>query len=179
MMAQVTHRIFFALWLDEAVREQIKQTITPYLQQSPAQRVPFHNWHITLAFLGNVSEQTYGCALRQAGQVVGQGFELTLNEFGYWPRPRVVWLGCSTIPTALNNLVANLNQQLQPCDYTPEHARYVPHLTVLRKAKQGLAETRFDSVVWNVRDFVLVASEQTRQGHVYKIIQRWPLHTDA
>lgn len=179
MMAGVTQRIFFALWPDDNTRAQIKLTITPHLSPSPAQRVPIQNWHITLAFLGNVSAHTYDCAIRQADRVVGQGFDLTLNEFGYWPRPQVVWLGCSTIPAALNNLVANLNQQLLSCAYIPEHPRYVPHLTVVRKANEALTETHFHSVLWNVQDFVLVASEQTHQGHVYKVIQRWPLQPNA
>ena len=177
MSEVTTHRIFFALWPNDAMRQQLKQTITPLLVDHKARRVPVHNWHITLAFLGNVTHENYECAQRQANEVVGQAFELTLNQFGFWPRPRVVWLGCSSLPDPLKLLVRNLNLALQACDYTPEHRIYSPHLTLLRKANHGLDVDTVKPISWYIDQFVLVESVQTKTGSVYQVVKRWPLST--
>ena len=177
MSEAAIHRIFFALWPDEATRQQLRQTITPLLTNHRARRVPVHNWHITLAFLGNVTHENYECAQRRANEVVGQVFELTLDQCGYWPRPRVVWLGCSTLPDPLNDLVSDLNNTLQVCDYTPEHRIYSPHLTLLRKATHGLDVDTVEPIHWHIDQFVLVESVQTRTGSVYQIVKRWALST--
>jgi len=169
------HRIFFALWPDEPLRQQLKQSLTPLLANTKARRVPMHNWHITLAFLGNVTDAIYECAQLQAGDITGLEFELTLDQFGFWPRPRVVWLGCSSMPDPLNDLVSKLNSALQACDFSPEHKIYNPHLTLLRKANQGLDVSSVEPIHWHVDHFVLVESLQTKTGSVYKVIRRWPL----
>ena len=175
MSEKKTHRIFFALWPDDALRQQIQQTITPHLARNNARRVPIHNWHITLAFLGNVSEQNYECALQQASEVVAQPFDLQLDQCGYWPRPRVVWLGCSTVPDSINHLVTNLNSALKPCDYKPEQRIFSPHLTLLRKANRGLDVRMIEPICWHVDHFVLVESVQTEAGTVYEVAKGWPL----
>jgi 2'-5' RNA ligase len=171
------HRIFFALWPDDALRQQLKQTLTPLLANHKARRVPVHNWHITLAFLGNVTQQNYECAQLRANEVVGSTFDLTLDQFGYWPRPRVVWLGSSTLPDPLHALVSNLNSALQLCDYTPEHRIYSPHLTLLRKANHGLEVDTVEPIHWHIDHFVLVESVQTKSGSLYQVVKRWPLST--
>lgn len=170
-----THRIFFALWPDDPLRQQLKQTLTPLRPNTKARHVPMHNWHITLAFLGNVTEAIYECAQQQAGDITGPAFDLSLDQFGFWPRPRVVWLGCSHLPEALGDLVSKMNNALQACEYSPESKNYTPHLTLLRKANQALDVRRVEPIHWHVDQFVLVESLQTRTGSVYKVIRRWPL----
>jgi 2'-5' RNA ligase len=170
------HRIFFALWPDEATRQAIAKVVKPHLLDHPAKKVPQHNWHLTLAFLGNIAQSQYDCALAQAAQVQGESFELVFDTFGFWSRPQVVWLGCSTVPAPLQTLVEQLNMQLVPCAYKPEHRPYAPHLTLLRKASHGMKQKDVEPVRWRVNNFVLVESVTDRKGSIYQVVQHWPLH---
>ena len=174
-MNEATHRIFFALWPDDGLRQQLKEILSPLLKKHPARRVPVHNWHITLAFLGNVSPENYACAQQRANDVKGSAFALSLDQFGFWPKPRVVWLGCTEVPEPLNNLVGLLNSVLHACAYTPERRAYAPHMTILRKATQGLDAAAIKPIGWRVTEFVLVESVTSKTGSVYEVIKRWPL----
>jgi len=170
------HRIFFALWPDDTTRQAIATVIKPHLLNHSAKKVPQHNWHLTLAFLGNVPQSQYDCALVQAAQVQAESFELVFDTFGYWPRPRVVWLGCTDVPAALQALVNQLNTCLAPCAYEPEHRIYTPHLTLLRKASHGIKQSEAEPMHWRVNEFVLVESVTDRKGSIYQVVKRWPLH---
>lgn len=170
-----SHRIFFALWPDDELRTAIKKQVQHRIDKLPAKRVPVHNWHITLAFLGNVSAETKDCVQQQAALVEADSFALTLDQVGYFKRARVAWLGCSEVPQALNNLFDGLNEALQPCGYQSEHATLIPHMTLLRKANKKPRIDEFKAVDWPVNDFVLVESEITDRGSTYKVINRWNL----
>lgn len=173
--AQQTRRIFLALWPNDTVRDQLEQQLAPLFKKPGPRRVPRRNWHITLAFLGNVSQQVYDCAMQQAGRIHAEPFALSLSTLGYWSRPRVVWVGTDATPDSLKQLVQDLNRALHPCGYQPEHVDYVPHLTVLRKATQAPTLKTISPVRWQVNDFVLVESVTRQRGSEYQVVQRWPL----
>lgn len=171
----VTHRIFFALWPDEAVRKAIKKQLQHRLDKLPARRVPVHNWHITLAFLGNVTAETKACVQENAALVKAECFNLQLDQFGYFKRARVAWLGCEQTPEQLNSLYTRLSQALLPCGYTAEHQSLIPHMTLLRKASKRPRFDEFKPVEWPVNEFVLVESQVDDRGSSYKVINRWNL----
>ncbi len=102
-------------------------------------------------------------------------FELVLDRAGYWPRPRVVWLGCSEVPPALQALAGRLNAAMATCDLRPENRPYSPHLTVLRKANRGPVQDAVTPLHWGVNDFVLVQSLTLPEGPQYQVVRRWPL----
>ena len=173
------HRLFFALWPSDEVRNEIKKQVQPLikqLKQHPAKKVPPHNWHITLAFLGNVSSETKQCVIEQAGVITGSSFALQLNEFGFFKRASVVWLGTKQCPDVLKELVEHLNKKLADCGYQSEFKDYTPHLTFLRKAYKPLDDLLVEPVHWQVNEFVLVESVTTDRGARYQVINRWPLN---
>jgi 2'-5' RNA ligase len=91
-------RLFFAIWPDQAVREQIIAATKSAVDAASGRPIPPENYHITLAFLGSVSAP-YLAAVRRAGRVLGfPTFTLTLARTGYWPRSRIAWLGHAGVP---------------------------------------------------------------------------------
>ena len=132
-------RLFFALWPDDALR----QTITPLLklhQQCGGRAHPPAHLHMTLNFLGGVEADTCDCLEQAAADIAIPRFELRLDRFGYWPRPRVMWLGCSETPAPLTELVSVLSEMVECCGLEQEHRPYQPHMTLLRKAQKAPAE---------------------------------------
>lgn len=175
-MNTATHRLFFALWPDKKLRAEIQHRIKPFISKHPAKKVPVHNWHITLAFLGNVTEEIKQCAQAKAELVQAQAFELSLDKPGFFKRAGVVWLGSKECPEALTDLVEQLNQQLAACDYQTDFKIFLPHMTLLRKAYKGFGVEEFEPINWPVNDFVLVESITDQKGAIYQVIDRWPLH---
>lgn len=169
------HRVFFALWPDADIRQKIQKQIYPIFDHPQGRKVPKHNWHITLAFLGNVSDDVYTCIQQQADMVSGTSFEINLDTIGHWSRPKVAWLGCNTKPQAIDTLVSSLNEQLFKCGYTPEFKTFQPHMTLMRKVTRKPKSFSFKSVTWEVKQFVLVESHVDNTGSTYKVIKKWKL----
>lgn len=166
-------RLFFALWPDEALRGSLAPLLK--LQRECGGRAhPPANLHLTLNFLGSVAAQTRDCLEQAADAIVLPPFTLTLDRFGYWPRPRVVWLGCGETPPPLTALVDAVNGVVEGCGMEPERRPYHPHLTLLRKARQ-LPTVEAPSLRWPVDAFVLAESVSTPAGVEYRVLRRWCL----
>lgn len=170
-------RLFFALWPDEALRRELTPLLKLYKECGGRAYSP-GNLHITLSFLGSVDSSTRDCLVQAAGEITAPPFQLNLDRFGYWPRPRVVWLGCSEIPPTLTDLVERINRLVEQCGLQPERRPYQPHLTLLRKAQRGPAATA-PNLAWEVDAFALVESVSTQQGVEYRVLRRWPLMAEG
>lgn len=170
-----THRIFFALWPDDSLRQQIHRQVFPVFDHPQGRKVPKQNWHITLAFLGNVSDEVYSCVQSQADRITAESFELELDTIGHWSRPKVVWLGCTQQPATVNTLFDNLNRQLADCGYVPDYKTFHPHMTLMRKVTRRPRAFDFTPIKWQCREFVLVESQVDNTGSIYKVIKRWKL----
>lgn len=179
-----SQRLFFALWPDNLLRQQLVDSSALLVQASSGRSVPAENFHITLAFLGNVDARQQACVERMAEAISGPSFEIMLDHFGHWPRPRVLWFAPSEVPEALVSLAKDLNVGAQECGVSMDARPYRPHLTVARKVprpkdSQILESRRVESVAWTVGRFVLVRSvsalEGERQGVHYEVIREWSL----
>ena len=166
-------RLFFALWPSGTMRESLSPLLK-FNHECGGRPHPPSNLHITLNFLGMVDADSRDCLEQAVGEIIIPPFELTLNRFGYWPRPRVMWLGCNETPQALTDLVNGLNRVMAQCGLQPESRPYQPHLTLLRKARQAPKQPA-PELSWQARDFVLAESVSTPGGVEYRVLWRWPL----
>ncbi len=94
-----THvRLFAGIPLDDAARSYVAAAVAALRQDGVRARwVPPANWHVTLAFLGDVDDDRYGEIAAAFHTVVGQAsLALGLSCVGAFPsnkRPRVLWVG--------------------------------------------------------------------------------------
>ena len=175
MREQKDLRIFFALWPDALLREQLDNAGKSMPVERPAWRVPDYNLHLTLHFIGNVYRDQLVCMQQQASLVEAERFELGIDYQGHFSNSRVAWLGCSEIPGALRDLHHQLGQGLRHCDYQPELRGYQPHITVARKIKSIPACSNFEPMRWLVDKFVLIESRSTGSGVEYRVIDSYDL----
>jgi len=173
-----THRLFFALWPDAAVRRQFA-VVQRQLPKNAGRAVPVDNLHITLYFLGQQSEEAMACVREAAHSVRTPFFELELNTFGYFRKAGVFWLGCRETPGALTVLYRSLGEALAPCDYKAETRPYSPHITLLRKNRSPIVPFPEASICWQVEDFVLIESVSTPEGVRYEVLERYPLKNEV
>lgn len=172
---QPTKRLFFALWPGHRTRDAIYKVARALKKQTAGQLVSFENLHLTLAFVGSVTEQQQQCMEQVASQVQIPRFSVELSELGYWPRPKVAWLAPSTMPAGLLQLANTLNKNLEACGYTPDERAFQAHITLLRKAKRYPQDTETREIHWPVDRFALVESITHQEGVEYQVIAEWPL----
>ncbi len=136
--------------------------------------VPEYNYHITLAFLGNVEAEQLSCVCAQAARVDCPSFNLSLDTLGLFRRSGILWLGCRESPDALIKLYDHLGAALIPCGFTPETRRFHPHVTLYRRFQGRLPDTQIRPIHWEVEGFHLVLSESTPDGVRYQSIATFP-----
>lgn len=164
-------RLFFALWPDEAVREQLSMVARRWTRHPIAAA----NLHLTLVFLGSRTPAEQACFSAAADTIQGAAFDMALDYIGVWPRRGIRWLGTTAIPDALTGLVRQLNTVLQPCGYQAEKRHFVPHITLSRKEKNPQPRAGIEMLRWRVCEFALVESIALPDGVCYRPLQHWPL----
>lgn len=167
-----TKRLFFALWPDDKVRNEISQAFqSSAYSKADGQQYNLQNLHLTLHFLGNVSADQYSCVLEAAEKVKITEFALNLDKFGFFEKAKVFWLGVSDIPTELTQLHYDLGQVLSSCEYKDEDRAYTPHVTLMRKIKKIKVEENARLVSWNVNRFALLESVSENGIVLYKPVK--------
>lgn len=169
-------RIFFALWPDDELRNQIAENLDrTNIDRDKCRLVTNSNLHLTLHFIGNTSIAEMKCLDRQARGFDAEAFELTLDCSGYFKKSKVFWIGCQTVPQALFNLHRILAEQISQCAYQPETRPYSPHITVARKITEAPELTPVEPVPWRVDRFVLVESISVPGGVSYEVVESYSL----
>lgn len=167
-----TKRIFFALWPDDKIRNEISQAFqTSVYSKAEGQQYNLQNLHLTLHFLGNVSVEQYACVIEAAEKVKFTEFTLSLDKFGVFEKAKVFWLGVSDIPIELTQLHSKLGQVLSTCDYKEEGRIYTPHITLIRKTKNLKVKENTQLVNWQVSRFALVESVMVNGAVLYKPVK--------
>lgn len=168
-------RLFFALWPDEQVIQNINQHAIKYFADCQGRMLKKSNWHITLAYFGATDNNTQICLQEKAEQVKSQPFEVNLSKCGFWPRPQVAWLAPEETPVALKELAHSLQHIIQPCGFKPETREYQPHITLVRKAKVAPAISDIAPINWQVTRFCMVESKTHAEGPEYQVLKSWDL----
>ena len=176
--AEKTLRLFFALWPDSDTRTALDRTGKWLQRHCEGRRTRAQTLHLTLVFLGSVSVSRLDTLRELAAQVSAEKFALNLDQAGCWRHNRVGWLGAGEVPPALAILVADLENRLESSLFRFDKRAFVPHVTLLRKARcADVPACR--PVDWPVDRFVLVESQSTDSGVQYQIVGEWPLATPA
>ena len=171
-------RLFLALWPDDVTRSKladVQRKLGRIERLKKARAVPAGNLHITAHFLGDVSEDVQLQLETVLSEVQAQSCTLVIDRWGYFPRPKVIWLGAQTSPEALKELVAQTQTCIQGCIAGYQQNRFVPHITVFRKARHPLEVDAFEPIAWPIDRFVLVESVTHPAGAEYSVLREWML----
>lgn len=174
----MTHstRLFFALDIPADIQQQIILWRAEHFPADAGKPVTAANLHMTLAFLGAVSDEKQRALVAQAARISQPGFTLRLDDAGQWLRSRVAWLGTRQPPRGLLQLAAMLRSQAarSGCYQSPQP--YHPHITLLRQTQQAL-RLPAPGFHWQfpVKEFVLYASNADQGRTRYQPLQRFAL----
>jgi len=131
--------------------------------------------HQTLVFIGAVTPDQLVALREIAGAVHGEAFDLRLDRVGCWARNRIVWAGCSLVPSCQRRLFDDLATRLSDAGFSLDKHAYTPHVTLVRDARCDNLPELPESISWPVSDFVLVESLLQPSGANYRVLDRWVL----
>jgi 2'-5' RNA ligase len=168
-------RLFFALWPDPPLRDQVVCTVRPIAALATGRLQQPQQWHVTLVFLGAVPAAKLPVAHEAASAVRAEPFELALDTLEYWRRAGVLCLTAQRTPHALERLVSVLRDELGQRGFAMEQRAYRPHLTLARRVRSPPALPAPDPLCWPATGFVLVESISGPQGSIYTVLADWRL----
>jgi len=139
--------------------------------------VPAANFHVTLAFLGNVSVEqmdTINHLIDEMPSVAA--FDVLLKQLGHWSKPKAFWLGCQQTATEHLLLAKQIHKIANKSGLLLQEQDYIAHLTLARKCSikppAPLVPANFQ---WHVEQFHLFESQSSPQGVCYPIRKSWSM----
>jgi len=147
----------------------------------PAHWPPPENFHLTLAFLGNIPETALPQALEAGRQVATahRPFSLHTTDLGAFPDPkraRILWLGLQA-DASLARLVLDLQQSMGALGLNLDDKPFIPHLTLARMKSPvpiHLDAPKLVATV-HVQELVLFQSASGPRGSIYTPLGTSPL----
>jgi 2'-5' RNA ligase len=168
-----TRRLFFALWPDDAVRAQIVRATRDAAGSSGGRPVRKDRLHVTVAFLGALTEAGHDVARGVPPIEVG-AFDLALDRIGTFANGGVLWLGPKEVPPALTELERRLWDELESCGFVRDERIYQPHVTLARRSRRSI-ELQVPPIEWRVAALALVESLPDGRNVHYEVLETWPL----
>lgn len=150
-------RSFIAIDLPAKIQtrlDKVSAQLQERLEDVPVRWVPVENIHLTLKFLGDVSESNLEVLKDVLRTVVANydKFEISIGGMGAFPqarRPRVIWIGIES-PPELASIQRNIESETARLGYARERRPFSPHLTLARVSRgAGARDVRKVAEVFN------------------------------
>ena len=177
-------RIFLSIPVPNVVKN-IKQMLTSTCENERAEIrwVKHNNLHLTVQFLGSVSDEKISKIIKEVENVVSSinSFVLTVSETGCFPntsKPSVLYLGVGGNIKALKALVVKINDKMSKIGFKKDSESFIPHITVAKinypqKFNPDLSiflNSTYDKVEFLVDSIQLLESKTLTEGVVYKTL---------
>jgi len=167
-------RFFFAALPDPEARERIGSAAAALKAAIP---VDPEDYHVTLAFVGEVPERQLAPLRCIGASQQARRFALRLDHYDYWPRPRVLVAAASAVPAELRSLayalIADLAAKIPALEPAPHELR--PHVTLARKVTQAPVLPALRPIAWTPRAFHLMRASAPGATPRYTVVDTWPL----
>jgi RNA 2',3'-cyclic 3'-phosphodiesterase len=167
-------RLFFALWPDTDIARQLENIAAELKLANPSRLVSPKNYHLTLAFVGEVEPSRLAVLQRIGGNQRSVRCTVAFDELEYWRKAQVVVAAAAEPPPALLDLSAQLHAQLhEALALAPTRLR--AHATLARKVTQAPVLQAMSPLQWRATSFSLVRSETSGAESAYTVLDTWPL----
>lgn len=169
-------RLFFALSLPAKMQKQVIAWRADNFPPDTGRPVAAASLHITLAFLGEISDLKARALTGVAGRIQAQKFSLQLDDIGHWPGSGVVWIGTKRAPNALLQLASVLRSHAARNGCHQSTLPFHPHVSLYRSATRPVAiPPATPGWQLDATGFSLYESLFERGRTRYHSLQTWPL----
>lgn len=177
------HRVFVALHPSEPARAALAELADdlPRARWTPPEQI-----HLTLRFIGDLSDAELDAAREALAGVRVEPFPLGVEAVGFFPprgQPNVVWAGVGGGHPRLHQLRQQVDDRLLAAGVPFELRSFIPHFTIGRCRESPPAAVShwlkrhrdFAGPVWRVEAFQLMASSLDALGATHRVIENYPL----
>ena len=182
-MSAERHRLFVALFPSEPARATLAALAEGVAR---ARWTPTEQFHLTLRFIGDVSEEDLQRVREALAAVRVDPFPLGVEGVGRFPprgQPGVVWAGVGTAHPFLLRLRQQVDDRLLASGVPFELTPFVPHFTIgrVREASPAAVEQwlkrhrDFAGPIWRAEAFHLMVSIPGPAGAVHRVVETFPL----
>ncbi|MDN4501789.1 RNA 2',3'-cyclic phosphodiesterase [Alteromonadaceae bacterium BrNp21-10] len=171
-------RYFLGLDLDPTIKLEIDHWRSKALPkfQCPTS---VSNFHITLVFLGDVDDLILEQLSKLISTIKAVPFSLTLNQLGFWSKPRILFLGAEDVDKKMHHLVSQLTHVANQCNLHIPKRPYIPHVTLSRKMTSNPAAAIIQpSFQCHFDQIHLYESVSSYSGVQYLIRDSWSLQSE-
>lgn len=141
-------------------------------------------WHITLQFLGETSQERYGCVTARLREVVSPSAVIRVGELGFFDRAGVFFADVRVSPE-LGRLQQSVVAATAKCGCATEERPFHPHITLarakgdnrmhaLRKLKDRV-KPQAEFPAFTAAEFLLYEAFLRSGGSRYEVRERFPL----
>lgn len=168
-------RLFFAMLPDGDTRQCITAAARALKLDPTARAVPSENYHMTLAFVGEVLESQLAPLLRVAGSQRARGFTVRFDTYEYSPKAQAVVAAALDFPASLERLWRQIHADLAQHNHALKHEHLRPHVTIARKVLQAPVLQAMSAFDWKVQAFTLMQSNTAGARSIYTVVDTWRL----
>jgi 2'-5' RNA ligase len=182
-------RAFIGIKIPEEITEKIDSFSKEKLKNiKNIKRVEKENLHITLKFLGEITEDEAEKLKEELKKISFVKFQIKIKGIGVFPsisNPKVIWIGGESekiqmlkreIDLCIKNSQININQE--------NDKPFVIHITIGRIKKEvekesekikQLIKENLEFGEFSAEEFILFQSVLTPNGPIYKVLEKFPL----
>jgi len=160
--------LFFALWPDHRQRDRMRDFISPVAKEIDGRATDRRDWHVTLAYIGDLEERFIRELQESASAIQFEPFRLRLDRLEFWPRPKIAALVPPRIPPEHEKLVESLRGIIIAAGIEPALRIYRPHITVVRNARPFETHRLAQSATTEWSSFELIESIKERGKTIYR-----------
>jgi 2'-5' RNA ligase len=180
-------RLFIALKIPIEIREKIISLRDEAIKDSGLYRwEPKEKIHLTLKFIGEVSEETTDSIINSIKFVNEyNSIDCGLTRFGFFYKqehsgrvPKILWIGLS-VSGYVNQLVEKINLELGKISIPVEKRKFLPHITIKRlRGDEGsdfiesFESFRVPGIQFKANEVALMKSDLLPKGSKYTEINK-------
>ena len=173
-------RLFFAVFPDAETRVHIAAAARALELAGRARVVTAENYHMTLAFLGEVPDLKLATVRKVGSTLRARGFAVRFDAYEYWPQAKVIVAAAREVPASLQTLWQQLQASLakhHPVRHHParDQKPLKPHVTIARKVRHAPLLQTMAPFSWKMQEFSLVRSDTGGAVSLYTVVDTWPL----
>lgn len=180
-------RTFIAIELSKGARNEAARLTDKIIKKNiiRANFVNPENLHLTLKFLGEISEQETEKIKEKLSEIKQKSFDVSLGKIGFFSPNfvKVLWIELLCKENEIQQLQGQIENKLEEIGFIKEKREFQSHITLARvkslRDKQGfldfIEKTEVKKIDFRVKSFKLISSELTPEGPIYKTIQEFGL----
>ncbi|MEM2918442.1 MAG: RNA 2',3'-cyclic phosphodiesterase [Candidatus Altiarchaeota archaeon] len=178
-------RVFIAIPVPNELKDILLNLQSEFSQIGKFKLVEKENLHLTLKFLGEISDEEKNKVIEALESIKFESFNLSLASIGVFPSEsyvRVIWVGISKGDEKIRELQNLVEQILSKLEFKKEK-NFHSHITLARvkwidKIKMREILNKYKGKEFGsfyVESIDIMKSELKQRGPVYSLIRRIPL----